>query len=116
GPRPNPPPLRDQMPLFESAIVLALILLNGFFAMSELAIVSARPARLQPLARNGNKKAARALKLAEDPGRFLSAVQIGITLIGILPGAYGGATIAEGLGARLDTIPAIAPYGDPLAV
>jgi putative hemolysin len=104
------------MHLFESAIVLALILLNGFFAMSELAIVSARPARLQPLARNGNKKAARALKLAEDPGRFLSAVQIGITLIGILTGAYGGATIAEGLGARLDAIPAIAPYGDPLAV
>jgi putative hemolysin len=104
------------MPIFESVIVLALILLNGFFAMSELAVVSARTARLQPLARNGNRKAARALKLAEDPGRFLSSVQIGITLIGILTGAYGGATIAEGLGDRLDAIPQIAPYGHLLAV
>jgi putative hemolysin len=104
------------MPIFESAIILALIFLNGFFAMAELAVVSARPARLQPLARNGNKKAARALKLAADPGRFLSAVQIGITLIGILTGAYGGATIAENLGTRLDLIPEIAPYGHPLAV
>lgn len=104
------------MPIFESVIVLALILLNGFFAMSELAVVSARTARLQPLARNGNKRAARALKLAEDPGRFLSSVQIGITLIGILTGAYGGATIAESLGNRLDAMPAIAPYGHLLAV
>ncbi len=102
--------------MLESAIILALILLNGFFAMSELAVVSARAARLQPLARNGNKRAARALRLAEDPGRFLSSVQIGITLIGILTGAYGGATIAENLGVRLDEIPAIAPYGRPLAV
>jgi putative hemolysin len=104
------------MPIFESVIVLALILLNGFFAMSELAVVSARTARLQPLARNGNRKAARAIKLAEDPGRFLSAVQIGITLIGILTGAYGGATIAESLGNQFDTIPAISPYGHLLAV
>jgi putative hemolysin len=104
------------MPIFESVIVLALILLNGFFAMSELAIVSARTARLQPLARNGNRKAARAIKLAEDPGRFLSSVQIGITLIGILTGAYGGATIAESFGDQLDLIPAIAPYGHPVAV
>lgn len=105
-----------KMPLFESAIILALILLNGFFAMSELAIVSARTARLQPLARNGNRKAARALKLAEDPGRFLSAVQIGITLIGILTGAYGGATIAEGLAVEFAQIPAIAAYARPLSV
>jgi putative hemolysin len=104
------------MPIFESVIVLALILLNGFFAMSELAVVSARTARLQPLARNGNRKAQRAIKLAEDPGRFLSAVQIGITLIGILTGAYGGATIAENLGNQLDQIPSIAPYGHLLAV
>jgi putative hemolysin len=104
------------MPIFESAIILALILVNGFFAMAELSVVSARPARLQSLARNGNKKAARALKLAEDPGRFLSAVQTGITLIGILTGAYGGATIAENLGDRFDMIDMIAPYGHPLAV
>lgn len=104
------------MPILESVIVLALILLNGFFAMSELAVVSARTARLQPLARNGNRKAARAIKLAEDPGRFLSSVQIGITLIGILTGAYGGATIAEGLGDQLDAIPQVAPHGHLLAV
>lgn len=104
------------MPIFEIAIILALILLNGFFAMSELAVVSARPARLQNLARGGNVKAIRALKLAEDPGRFLSSVQIGITLIGILTGAYGGATIAEGLGRQLNEIAFIAPYGNPAAV
>ena len=104
------------MPLLEIAIVLALIVLNGFFAMSELAVVSARHSRLQSLAKDGNPKAKRALKLAENPGRFLSAVQIGITLIGILTGAFGGATLAESLGGYLDTVPAIAPYGHPLAV
>ena len=65
--------------------------------MSELAVVSSRPARLKPLAENGSTGAAAALKLAEDPGRFLSTVQIGITLVGVLSGAFSGAT----LGARL---------------
>ncbi|MCE6951187.1 hemolysin family protein [Cereibacter sphaeroides] len=83
--------------LFEILIVLALIALNGVLAMSELAIVSARPARLKPMAEAGRKGAAIALKLAEDPGRFLSTVQIGITLVGVLSGAFSGAT----LGARL---------------
>ncbi len=104
------------MPVFEIAIILFLIILNGFFAMSELAVVSARHARLQALARDGNQKAQRAIKLAEDPSRFLSAVQIGITLIGILTGAFGGATIAERLGEWLGTIPTIAPYSNPIAV
>lgn len=83
--------------LFEILLVLVLILVNGGLAMSELAIVSARPARLQAMARAGNQGAAIALRLAQDPGRFLSAVQIGITAVGVLSGAFSGAT----LGARL---------------
>jgi putative hemolysin len=83
--------------LTEILIVAALILVNGALAMSELAVVSSRPARLKPLAENGSTGAAAALKLAEDPGRFLSTVQIGITLVGVLSGAFSGAT----LGARL---------------
>lgn len=81
----------------ELLIVLVLILMNGALAMSELAVVSSRPARLKPLAESGSKGAQTALMLGEDPGRFLSAVQIGITLVGVLSGAFSGAT----LGARL---------------
>ncbi len=79
-------------------IVFLLIVLNGFFAMSELAIVSARKALLQAMAAEGRSGAARAIDLAENPGRFLSAVQIGITLIGILAGAVGGSALSEPLG------------------
>ena len=81
----------------EILIVAVLIVINGALAMSELAIVSSRPARLKPLADAGDKRAAIAIKLAEDPGRFLSSVQIGITLVGVLSGAISGAT----LGGRL---------------
>lgn len=81
----------------EIAIVFFLTLLNGVLAMSELAVVSARPARLKVLAEQGSLGAETALKLAGDPGRFLSTVQIGITLVGVLSGAFSGAT----LGARL---------------
>jgi putative hemolysin len=83
--------------LTEILIVVVLILVNGALAMSELAVVSSRPARLKVLVDQGNKGAAIALKLAEEPGKFLSSVQIGITLVGILSGAFSGAT----LGARL---------------
>jgi putative hemolysin len=83
--------------IFEILIVVALILLNGALAMSELAVVSSRPARLKPMAERGHRGAAAALKLGEDPGRFLSTAQIGITLVGVLSGAFSGAT----LGARL---------------
>jgi putative hemolysin len=79
---------------FEIATVIVLICANGLLAMSELAVVSARPARLKALADRGTKGAKRALKLASDPGRFLSTVQIGITLVGILSGAFSGATRA----------------------
>jgi len=77
-------------------IVVLLTVLNGVLAMSELAVVSSRPARLKVLAAHGSKGATMALGLSENPGRFLSTVQIGITLVGVLSGAFSGAT----LGAR----------------
>ncbi|WP_282571524.1 hemolysin family protein [Neorhizobium turbinariae] len=83
--------------LTEILIVIALTALNGVLAMSELAVVSSRPVRLKVMAEHGNKGATTAIQLAEDPGRFLSSVQIGITLVGVLSGAFSGAT----LGARL---------------
>lgn len=87
--------------ILEIVIVIVLSLVNGLLAMSELAVVSARPARLKVMAADGNKGAAVALKLAEDPGKFLSSVQIGITLVGILSGAFSGATLGERLSAFL---------------
>jgi putative hemolysin len=83
--------------LTEILIVLALTVINGLLAMSELAVVSSRPARLKVLSDQGNKGATIAIRLADNPGRFLSTVQIGITLVGVLSGAFSGAT----LGARL---------------
>jgi putative hemolysin len=83
--------------LTEILIVVALTVINGLLAMSELAVVSSRPARLKVLSDQGSKGATTALRLADNPGRFLSTVQIGITLVGVLSGAFSGAT----LGARL---------------
>ena len=83
--------------LTEILVVVALTIVNGLLAMSELAVVSSRTARLKVLSDQGSKGAATAMRLAEDPGRFLSTVQIGITLVGVLSGAFSGAT----LGARL---------------
>ncbi len=83
--------------LTEILIVVALTVINGLLAMSELAVVSSRPARLRVLSDQGSKGATTALRLADNPGRFLSTVQIGITLVGVLSGAFSGAT----LGARL---------------
>lgn len=88
-------------PWLDAGIIAGLILLNGFFAMSELAIVSARRPRLRGLADRGSSGAKAALALAEDPGKFLSGVQIGITLVGIINGAYSGATLALPVGDRL---------------
>jgi putative hemolysin len=99
----------------ELAIVVGLILLNGFFAMAELAIVSSRRIRLQQMAEGGSSGAARALLLAEKPGRFLSGVQVGITLIGILSGAYGGSTLGARLGQVLNQYPLFAPRGEEIA-
>jgi putative hemolysin len=100
---------------WEILIIIVLVLLNAFFAMSEMAIVSVRRARLQPFTEGRNGDRARlALELSENPSRILSTVQVGITLIGIFAGAYGGATLAERVGAALDTVPWIAPYGHQL--
>ncbi len=99
----------------EALIILCLTVLNGFFAMSELAIVSARPAKLKALAEEGSRGAEVALRLAAAPGRFLSAVQIGITLIGIFAGAYGGATLSVALTEALVAIPLLAPFAQTLA-
>ncbi|MFN3856231.1 MAG: hemolysin family protein [Caulobacter sp.] len=103
------------MLLLACAVVLLLVVLNGVFAMSELAVVSSRRARLQTRAERGDAGAAAALKLSEDPTRFLSAVQVGITLIGILAGAYGQATIAGELDTILETVPWLAAYSEIIA-
>ena len=100
----------------EIIVILLLIVVNGLFAMSEIAIISARKARLQQKADEGDHRARIALDLAETPNRFLSTVQIGITLIGILAGAFGGATLAEDLGAYLSRIPPLKPYGEAIGL
>ena len=97
-------------------IVLLLILLNGVFAMAELAVVSARRARLQQMAEEGNKGAETALSLAETPNRFLSTVQVGITLVGIFAGAFGGATIAAPLASLLEGIPVVSEYSQGISL
>ena len=103
------------MILLASAVVLLLLALNGVFAMSEMAVVSARRAKLQSRADSGDKGAVAALRLADNPTRFLSAVQVGITLIGILSGAFGQATIAAELDKILETVPALHTYSEPIA-
>jgi putative hemolysin len=100
----------------DSIIVLVLIALNGIFAMSEFAIVSAKKTRLKQRADEGDVQAATALKLANEPTSFLSTIQIGITLVGIFAGAFGGATIAEELARYLGEIPSLAPYSDALSI
>lgn len=100
---------------FELLIILVLVLMNGVFAMSELALVSARRARLEAMVRVGRRGARSALTLSQDSGRFLPTVQVGITLIGVLAGAYSGSTLAAPLGDWLDTLPRVAPNGDTLA-
>ena len=97
-------------------IVLLLILLNGVFAMSELALVSARRARLAVLERKGLAGAATARQLAEDPQRFLPTVQVGITLVGVLTGVFGGARIASHLERWLARFPDLAPAAGTLSL
>jgi putative hemolysin len=100
---------------FEIFIILVLIIANGVFSMSEMAVVSARKARLQQLANQGDMKARAALKLAESPNQFFSTIQVGITLIGILTGAFGGATLAQKLAVYLRLIPFLDRYSEPVS-
>ena len=91
----------------ECLLIFLLLIANGVFSGSEIAVVSSRKVRLEQLAERGNRKARKALKLANSPNDFLSTVQVGITLIGILSGALGGATIAQRLKPYLDQVPAL---------
>ena len=95
---------------FEILIILILVFANGIFAMTEIAIVSSRKARLEKHAADGSDGAKAALELANDPTPLLSTVQVGITLIGIFTGAYGGATIAQALVVYLRPLPVVGPY------
>ncbi len=103
-------------PATEVALVFGLVVLNGFFAMSELAIVSARRIRLQQRADAGSRGAQIALELSDDPTRFLSVVQLGITLIGIFAGAFSGATIAAHVATRLAEVGVRPNVAEPLAL
>lgn len=99
-----PPAPLTPFPWLDLAIIVMLIALNGVFAMSELAIVSSRRPRLMAMAKNGSRGAQTALTLSEDPSRFLSTVQIGITMIGILAGAYSGASMGGPVAERIALI------------
>lgn len=102
--------------LVEIVIILGLIFLNGILAMSEMAIISSRKARLQNLAESGDKGGAMALAIASEPASFLATVQIGITLVGILAGAFGGITIAEEIAAFIKQLPPLAPYAEAVGM
>lgn len=96
--------------ILELGIILLLIIINGIFVLSEIALVSSRKARLRQRANEGDRGSQKALELANTPNRFLSTAQIGITFISILAGAFGGATIASEVEARIGYIPVLAPY------
>ena len=100
----------------EIAVIAALILLNGLLSMSEAAMMASRKARLQQLANEGDDSSRIVLGLLADPNVFLSTVQIGITLVGVLAGAVGGATLSDALAARFATIPLLMPYSESLAI
>ena len=102
--------------VLETLVIFVLIAANGLLAMSEIAIVVARKARLQHSANSGDAGARAALELAAHPNRFLSTVQIGITLVGILAGAFGGATLAHKIERLAIGVPALAPYGSIIGV
>ncbi|GAB3325244.1 hemolysin family protein [Larkinella ripae] len=100
----------------ELAIILFLVILNGVFSLSEIALVSSRKARLETDARNGDRRAEEALKLAESPNRFLATVQIGITLIGILTGIFSGDSLTDQISTFVTQFPLLAPYANSIAV
>lgn len=101
--------------LLEVLVIFLLLIINGVFSMSEMAIVSARKVRLQQKSEDGDLASRAALELAESPNRFLSTVQIGITSVGILAGAFGGATLAGPLAVQLAKISWLKPYATGLA-
>jgi putative hemolysin len=108
-----PEPLSIQT---EILIVLLLVMVNGIFAMTEMAMVSSRKTRLQNRADKGDTGAQKALDALKDPNRFLSSIQIGITLVGILAGVFGGATVAKNLGVWLSGSSAVGHYGPAIGI
>lgn len=100
----------------EVAVILALLLVNGVFSMSEMAVVAARKTRLEHRAEEGDRGAAAALDLAAHPNAFLSTVQVGITLVGVLAGAFGGAGLSRVLAAHFARVAWLAPYAEPAAL
>src|SRR5215216_4910183 len=96
--------------LLELTIIFALLVANGVFSMAEIAIVSARKAKLRQLADSGDTRAHLALQLAESPNTFLATVQVGITLVGVLAAAFSGASISEKLALPMKDIVWLAPY------
>jgi putative hemolysin len=103
-------------PIWQILIIFLLLIANGLFAMAEIAVVSSKKVRLKRMANEGNRHAHSALELASHPNQFLATVQIGITMVGILAGAFGGATIAAKLAVLLNTFPTLAPYGEAIGV
>jgi len=102
--------------VLEIFLIVLLILINGIFSGSELAMMSARRLRLEHRSEAGDQRAAVALRLIRSPNDFLSTVQIGITLIGILSGALGGATVARSLEPGIAAVPVLRPWAEPLAL
>ena len=100
----------------ELLVIFFLILANGVFAMSEIAVVAARKVRLKQRAEDGDERAKSALALAHDPNQFLATVQVGITMVGVLAGAYGGVTIAGQLAVPIAQVAVLAPYADGIAL
>src|SRR4030042_2421326 len=101
--------------ILEIIFIFLLVLLNAFLSMSETALVSSRRTRFQQLADEGDERARTALHLTANPPRFLSTVQAGITLVGILMGAFGGTTIAGELAGAIAGVPWLAPYAKAIA-
>lgn len=99
----------------EFIVIFVLVLANGLLACAEIAVVASRKARLQQLKDEGNAGAARALELANEPGRFLSSIQLGITLLGTVSAVFGGATVADALGEQMAHWPVVGPYAESLA-
>lgn len=106
--------MSDALP--QLLLLFLLLLANGFFSMSEIAIVSSRKSRLRELAKDGDRRAGRVLAIADEPTRFLSTVQVGITLIGTLAGAVGGASLAGLLAGPIESIPALAPHAASISL
>jgi putative hemolysin len=106
----------DGLPIFELLVILVLILLNGIFSGTEMALVTAKPGRLEQEAEAGNRAAARVTRLKKNPNRFLAVIQLGITFIGFLAAAFAGVSLTTGLESALSSIPVLEPYAGAIAL